>query len=244
MQMSVKTPPDMTFLILVKCAEMNERFPSSFVSDCVWQCLRLMDLPERANELIETVKRYYFAVGRENKVLPAQKVTQTTTDLLSELEERSRAERAKEAAKRLKEFHARLKKEPLPKHLNLKISEGIDDLPKRIKEKAVWLRVKPNALVVSCVRDCLLAMDDPKKAVVPLPTVVDYWTISHTKPRQPSPNGIDMWVLRSLEGVVRRRSGPVLDTIVRLTVAEQWDATLEQILREADVITDKREFKR
>ncbi len=90
---------------------------------------------------------------------------------------------------------------------------------------------------------CLLAMDDPKKAVAPPPTVVDYWTISHTKPRQPSPSGIDGWVLRSLEGVVRRRSGPVLDTIVRLTVAEQWDATLEQILREADVITEKREFK-
>ncbi len=244
MQMSVKTPPDMTFLILVKCAEMAERFPSSFVSDCVWQCLRLMNLPERANEPLEIVQRYYGAVGRENEILPASKRTKAVTDILQGLEAKSRAERAKEAAKRSKEFHARLKREPLPKHLHLKISEGDDDLPKRIKEKAAWLRVSPNALVVSCVRDCLLAMDDPKKAVVPSPTVVDYWTISHTKPRQPSPSGIDMWVLRSLEGVVRRRSGPVLDTIVRLTVAEQWDATLEQILREADVITDKREFKR
>jgi hypothetical protein len=243
MQMSIKTPPSMTYLILAKCAEMAERFPSSFVSECVWQCLRLMDLPERANERVSTVLRYYAAVGRENEILPPSKSTNSLDPLLQELDAKSRAKRAKEAAERLKAFHAKLKTEPLGKHLNLKISEGDDDLPKRIKEKAVWLRVKPNALVVSCVRDCLLAMGDPKKALVPPPTVVDYWTISHTKPRQPSPSGVDMWILRSLEGVVRRRGGPVLDTIVRLTVAEQWEATLEQILREADVITDKREFK-
>ena len=29
-----------------------------------------------------------------------------------------------------------------------------------------------------------------------------------------------------------------------MTVSEQWDVTLEQILREADVMTEKREFKR
>jgi hypothetical protein len=28
-----------------------------------------------------------------------------------------------------------------------------------------------------------------------------------------------------------------------LTLAEQWDVTLEQILRDADVMTEKREFK-
>jgi hypothetical protein len=47
-----------------------------------------------------------------------------------------------------------------------------------------------------------------------------------------------------LELIVRQRSGPILDTIVRLTLAEKWDASLEQILRDADVLSDQREFKR
>ncbi len=241
MQMSIKTPPELTLPILKKCAEMAERFPSSLVADCVWQCLRLMDSPNRANEVLRTVQRYYAAVGRENEIRPPE-ATDSLDPLLQELDAKSRAKRAKEAAERLKAFHAKLKDEPPSKHLHLKISEGDDDLPKRIKEKAVWLRMKPNALVVSCMRDCLSAMDDPKKAIVPLPIIVDYWTISHTKPRQ-EPLSDMWWVLRSLEGVVRRRGGPVLDTVVRLTVAEKWDATLEQILREADIITENREFK-
>jgi hypothetical protein len=201
-----------------------------------------MDVPNQADEPVRTVQRYYAAVGRENEIMPPE-ATNSLNPLLQELDARSRAQRAKEAAERSKAFHAKLKTEPPPKHLHLKISEGVDDLPKRIKAKAVWLRMKPNALVVSCVRDCLLAMDDPKKAIVPLPIVVDYWTISHTKPRR-EPVSDMWWVLRSLEGVVRRRGGPVLDTVVRLTVAEKWDATLEQILREADVITENWEFKR
>jgi hypothetical protein len=40
-----------------------------------------------------------------------------------------------------------------------------------------------------------------------------------------------------------RRSGPILDTIVRLALAEQWDVTLEQILRDADVISEDRQMK-
>jgi hypothetical protein len=50
-------------------------------------------------------------------------------------------------------------------------------------------------------------------------------------------------VMKNIDGTLRQRGGPILDTIVRLTLAEQWDVTLEQILRDADVMTEKREFK-
>jgi hypothetical protein len=51
-------------------------------------------------------------------------------------------------------------------------------------------------------------------------------------------------VMNSLEGVMRERSVPILDTIVRFALSERWDVSLEQILRDADVITEKREYKR
>ncbi len=50
-------------------------------------------------------------------------------------------------------------------------------------------------------------------------------------------------VLETFGGILRQRSGPILDTIIRLALAEKWDATLEQILRDADVITKDREMK-
>ena len=246
MQLSVKTPPEMTLRILEKCAEMDERFPSAFVSDCVWQCLRLMDLPTRAGELLDIVQRYYHAAGKEHAItLPSftSKTAYTATGLLSELQIENRRKRAGEATERLKVFRARLKKEPPSKHLHLKISEGMDDLPKRIKEKALWLRLSPNALVISCVRDCLLAMDDPEKVFDPPPIVVDFWTISHAKSRRKPADALKAMILKSAEGTLRQRSGPILDTVVRLALAEKWDATLEQILREADAITEDREVK-
>jgi hypothetical protein len=243
MQLSIKTPPELTLPILKKCAEMGERFPSSFATTCVWQCLKLMNLPRHGNEPLDIVERYYRAVGRENEILTRPEKKKEIDALLRELAEKDRAKRAKESRQRLAEFQTQLKKQPPSKHLHLKISEGIDELPKRIKEKAAWLRVSPNALVTACLRDCLQAMDDSKKAVVPPPIVVDFWTISHAKSRRRTTDAIEAMVMKNIDGTLRQRGGPILDTIVRLTLAEQWDVTLEQILRDADVMTEKREFK-
>jgi hypothetical protein len=242
MQLSIKTPPELTLPILEKCAVMAERFPSHFAAACVWQCLKVMDLPHRGTGPLEKIADYYRAMGRESEILLPSK--NEDVSIIRQLAEQDRAKRAKEAAKRRTEFQAGLKKEPPTKHLHLKISEGIDHLPQRIKDKATWLRVSPNALVVACLRDCLEAMSDPKKAVTPLPIIVDFWTISHVKLRRKSKDSIDSMVMKSLAGIVRERSVPILDTIVRLALAEQWDVSLEQVLREADVITEKREYKR
>ena len=51
-------------------------------------------------------------------------------------------------------------------------------------------------------------------------------------------------VPETYEAILRKRGGPILDSIVRLAGSEQWDASLEQILRDADVITKDREMKR
>jgi hypothetical protein len=244
MQLSIKTPPELTLPILTKCAEMAERHPSYFAMECAWQCLKIMDLPHRADERLDIVERYYLAVGRENEIWPSPKKTEPITPLLIELAKKDRAKRAKESGQRLKEFQAQLKKEPPTKHLHLKISEGIDNLPKRIKDKATWLRISPNALVTACLRNCVEAMDDPKKALVPPPIVVDFWAVSRVKSRRKPSDALDNMFMKSLEVMLKKRGGPILDTIVRLTVSEQWDVTLEQILREADVMTEKREFKR
>jgi hypothetical protein len=242
MQLSVKTPPELTLPILEKCAVMAERLPSHFATVCTHQCLKWMNLPHARFHPLEVVTKFYLAKGRELEILPRPK--EEDDSLIGQLAEQNRAKRAKEAAKRAVEFRAQIKKQPPTKHLHLKISEGIDELPKRIKEKAAWLRLSPNALVVACLRDCLAAMDDPKKAHVPPPVVVDFWAASHAKSRRKAKGAVDAMVLESLETIVRQRSGPILDTIVRLTLAEQWDATLEQILRDADVLSDRREFKR
>ena len=118
------------------------------------------------------------------------------------------------------------------------------ELPQRIKAKAKWLHVAANALIVACLRDCLDAMDDPKKALVsPPPVVVEFWTVSHAK-RRPKPKSVDeAMVLETYEEILRKRSGPIIDTIVRLALSEKWDASLEQILRDADVVTENREMK-
>jgi hypothetical protein len=242
MQLSVKTPPELTLPILEKCAVMAERMPSSFATTCAYQCLKWMNLPHARFHPLEVVTKFYLASGRELEILPRPK--EEDDSLIGQLAEQNRAKRAKEAARRAAEFRAQIKNHPPTKHLHLKISEGIDELPKRIKEKAAWLRLSPNALVVACLRDCLAAMDDPKKAHLPPPVVVDFWAASHAKARRKVKGAIDAMVLESLELIVRQRSGPILDTIVRLTLAERWDASLEQILREADVLSDRREFKR
>jgi hypothetical protein len=243
MQLSIKTPPELTLPILKKCAEMGERFPSSFASTCVWQCLKLMNLPRHRDEPMDIVERYYRAVGRENEIWPQPEKKNEMDALLRELAEKDRAKRAKESRKRLAEFQDQVKKQPPSKHLHLKISEGIDELPKRIKEKAAWLRISPNALVTACLRDCLEAMDDSKKANVPPHIVVDFWTVSNAKSRRRASGAIEAMVMKNIDGTLRLRGGPILDTIVQLTLAEQWDVTLEQILRDADVMTEKREFK-
>jgi hypothetical protein len=242
MQLSIKTPPELTLPILEKCAVLAELVPSSFANVCAWQCLKWMPHPHERFYPLDNVIRYYHASGRELEILPRSK--DEDDSLIRQLTDQNRAKRAKEAAKRRTEFRSQVKRQPPSKHLHLKISEGIDDLPKRIKEKATWLRISPNALVVACLRDCLAAMDDPKKALVPPPIVVDFWAVSHSKSRRKSTSVIDSMVMRSLEGVMRERSVPILDTIVRLALSEQWDVSLEQILRDADVITEKREYKR
>jgi hypothetical protein len=242
MQLSVKTPPELTLPILEKCAILAERPPSQFATACTHQCLKWMNLPHARFYPLDLVTKFYLAMGRELEILPRPK--EEDDSLIGQLAERNRAKRAKEAAHRMTEFRAQIKKHPPTKHLHLKISEGIDELPTRIKEKAAWLRVSPNALVVACLRDCLAAMNDPKKAHVPPPVVVDFWAASHAKARRKAKGAMDAMVQESLESIVRQRSGPILDTIVRLTLAEKWDASLEQILRDADVLSDQREFKR
>ncbi len=242
MQLSIKTPPDLTLPILKKCAVLAEPYPSNFTMACTSQCLKAMDTPHDRFRILEIVEKFYRASGRENEMLPHSEKAHDS--LIQEIAEKDRAKRAKEAARRLAEFHARLKKQPPAKHLHLKISEGIDNLPQRIREKALWLRISPNALVTACLRDCLTAMDDPRKASLPSPIVIDFWAISHTKSGRKTAGAVDAMVMKTIGGTLRQRSGPILDTIVRLTLAGQWDVTLEQILREADVMTEKREFKR
>jgi hypothetical protein len=244
MQLSIKTPPELTLPTLEKCAELAERFPSHFVTDCVWQCLKWMDLPHHADRPLDMVDRYYHALGRENEIRSQPDKKAGFDVLLQKLAEKDRARRAREAAQRRTEFRAGLKRQPLSKHLHLKISEGLDHLPKRIKEKSVWLRLSPNALVVACLRDCLAAMDDSKKAVVPLPIVIDFWTVSHAKLRRKATNVFERGMMHSYEKMLRERGGPILDTIVRLALAEKWETSLKQILRDADVLPRERSSKR
>jgi hypothetical protein len=158
--------------------------------------------------------------------------------IVQRITDQDKRKRAKEAAARLAEFRKQIKKKPVPKHLHLKISQGMGELPQRIKAKAEWLRMAPNALVMACLRDCLDAMDDPKKALAPPPIVVNFWAVSHAKRRPAPAGGAEAMVLETYEEILRKRSGPILDTIVRLALSEQWDASLEQILSDADVITN------
>jgi hypothetical protein len=110
------------------------------------------------------------------------------------------------------------------------------DLPQQIKAKADWLRITPNALVVACLRDGLEAMDDSLTAICPPPIVVQFWSVSHAKSRRKAISAADAMVLETIESMLRKRNGPILDTIVRHALSDQWDVTLKQILREADAL--------
>ncbi len=236
MQISVKTPPELTVPILEKCAVLKWPYPSSIAQDCTFQCIQWMDRPHSPFRPLDFVERYFYAMGREEELFPP--TPKPSDDLLRPLEKKYQAERAEEAAKRLAEFHEQTKKQPPPKHLQLKISEGMISLPKRIREKAAWLQIKPNALVVACLRDCLAAMDDPKKAWVPPPIVVDFWTVSKAHLRAKPKDALGAMVLKMQEGMFRSRSGPLLDTLIRYALKEEWQTPLEQILRDAGVFPE------
>ncbi len=70
MQISIKTPPELTLPILEKCAELAERQLSSLAGECAWQCLKAMDAPHHRFHTLEIVEKYYHASGRENEILP------------------------------------------------------------------------------------------------------------------------------------------------------------------------------
>ncbi len=182
MQISVKTPPELSLPLLEKCAASGEDSPSHFMQDCVWQCVRYMESPHLPFHPLGMVEKYYRALGREDELLTGP--TKKKDELLDRLADEDRKKRARESAHRLAEFY-RLTKTP-PKHLHLKLSQGMGELPQRVKAKANWLRMTPNSLIVACLRDCLEAMDDPSKALVPPPIVVEFWT--HL-PRKVSPQG-------------------------------------------------------
>jgi hypothetical protein len=236
-QLSIKTPPEMTLPVLEKCAVLNYPAPSVFASECTFQCLNWMETPHRSFQPLPVVERYYHAIGRENKIhlRPRKK----PDALMMRLAEENRERRVKDAARRLAEY-AQAKKRTRSKHLHLKISPGSTDLTGRIKEKASWLRLSPNALVTSCLRDCMAAMNDPRKAILPPPVVVDFWTASHAKQRPKATSTVESMMLESYEKMLRERSGPILDTIVRLALSEKWDASLKQLLHEAGVLPHSR----
>ena len=231
MQLSIKTPPHLTRPLLEKCAVFGEETPSSLASDCTWQCVKWMDLPHAPFHPLNVVQRYYHALGREDEfLLPSKKGDAVMERLTAE----SRKKRAHEAAERLKKRKALFKKQAPPKHLHLKISQGMNDLPQRIKLKAEWLRITANAFVIGCVEGCLEAMDDPMKAFAPPPIVVEFWSVSQAKLRpDPASNALEGMIQESYAEALRERSGPILDTIIRFALCEQWDVTLKQILEDA-----------
>jgi hypothetical protein len=237
MQLSIKTSPELTRPLLEKCAVFAEKAPSNLVCDLAWQCLKSMDMPHYPFHPFERVQRYYWLSGREAELLVRKE--QKQDELMERLTLQNRQKRTAEAAVRLKAFKALLKKQPLPKHLHLKISQGMSDLPQRIKAKAEWLSITPNALVMACVRDGLEAMDDLAKAIVPPPIVVQFWSASHAKLRRKPANVTDAMIMKNLDETLRQRGGPILDTIVRLALSEQWNATLREILRDADALTNE-----
>jgi hypothetical protein len=236
MQLSIKTPPDLTVRLLEKCSVLGERFPSSFAMTCAWQCLREMNSSRPEFRPLEIVDRYYYAAGREIEIHFDR---QEHDEFLREMAEKSQARRTEKTARRLEEFHAELERQPPPRHLHLKISQGIDNLPARIKEKALWLRISPNALVISCLRYCLDAMDDPETALGPPGIVQRFWVVSHTKSRRKAKDAIDGMMMRKVDEMLRQRTGPIIDTVVRFSLCEEWDTPLWQILRDADVLSDE-----
>jgi len=139
MQLSIKTPHELTLPLLEKCAVLAERAPSHVTGILVWQCLKWMDMPHRPFQPLELVRHYYGVSGREMELLSREDKAQDI--LMERLIVQNREKRAAEAASRLADFKDSLKREPPPKHLHIKISQGTDDLPQRIKAKAAWLRI-------------------------------------------------------------------------------------------------------
>jgi hypothetical protein len=233
MQLSVKTPPLMSLGLLQKLAEINHPIPSAFASDCVLQCLLAMKHPPQDFIPLPVVQNYYYAVGREHEILPH--LLTKKSSILLQVEAESRAMRAKEAAQRLRKFLMRYGKELPPKHVHLKIS---GELPVQIKEKAIWLGLRPNAFVVNCLWDCLLALSDPKKALLPPKTVVDFWTVSKAHLSPSVNSGLDAMVFHTQERMVRDRSVQIMDMVVRYVLKNEWETPLQTILRDAGLPVD------
>jgi hypothetical protein len=238
MQLSIKTPPELTLPLLEKCAVLAERAPSHVTCLLAWQCLKWMDMPHRPFQPLELIRHYYGVSGREMELLSREEKAQDI--LMERLIVQNREKRAAQAASRLADFKASLKREPPPKHLHIKISQGTDDLPQRIKAKAAWLRITPNALVVACLRDGLEAMDDPTKALLPPPIVDQFWSASHAKHRRKPTDVIDAMIMKNLDEALRQRGDPILDTVIRLALSNRWDATLREILCDADALSSER----
>jgi hypothetical protein len=234
MQLSIKIPPELALPLLERCAVFGEKIPSRLVTDLTWQCLKWMDMPFTPFYPLDLVQRYYRGCGREHELLIH---TKEKDEVIERLMEKDRSKRLAAAGESLKQFWTSLNKQ-LPKQLHLKISQGMNNLPQRIKAKAEWLRVTPNALVVACLRDGLDAMDDPMKAMSPPSIVTQFWSVSHAKSRRKASNASEAMVSETIENILRSRSGPIVDTIVRCALFEEWDVTLREILREADALSD------
>jgi hypothetical protein len=232
MQLSVKTPRDLSLPFLEKLAEIKHPIPSAYAADCVFHCIQAMKTPYRDFNPLPIVADYYFLTGREHKLRPESKDTHPA---LRELEAKSRAQRAKESSERLRKFREQTTKSTSPPHVHLKIS---GDLPEEIKEKAAWLGLRSNAFVVKCLRDCLAAMDDPLKAIVPLPIIVEFWTISKAHLRAAPASSIDAMVFHTQERMVRERKIQIMDTVVRYVINGEWQTPLQTILRDAGLPVD------
>jgi hypothetical protein len=236
MQLSIKIPSDLTLPLLEKCAVLGEEVPSRVVADLALQCVKWMDTPHREFRPLKMVRRFYIETGRQDELGPRKKAP-------DELVERYLAEdeacRFVSATEQLKKFRASLKRKPAPKQLHLKISQGMGELPQRIKAKADWLRMTPNAFVVACLRHGLEAMDSPAKALVPPPIVFEFWSVSHAESHRKVASAADAMVMETLEPILRKRSGPILDTVVRYALREKWDVTLREIMRDADALSDE-----
>jgi len=242
MQISVKTPPELTLRVMEKCALLNREYPSGFAFSSAWQCIIGMNHPHSSFHPLHLVSDYYYKVGREMELQPPSKRKPEPDNIMAQLADQDRAKRAAEAAERLEEFRAQWKTQTPPKHLHLKISDGGIDLVNLIRHKADWLRLKPNAFVVACLRDCLDAMDDPQKALRPPPIVVDYWTVSKAHLGPKAKDVIEKMVWGSQERMIRDRSGPILDTLIRFALKEEWETPLKQILSDAGVFPEEGEM--
>jgi hypothetical protein len=243
MQLSIKPPPEFTVPILEKCTAFKTMNPSAFAMDCVIYCLHWMnDHPHRKRKVAYgIVEKYYYALGREHELssFPVEK----ESPFVRQLAEQDRQQRFKEANRRLEALRVQFQRQIPAKHLHIKISGGFRDLPTLIKDKCIWLRMTPNAFVVACLRDCLAIMNDSRKALESPAIAVDFWIISHVKEKHKTKNVYETMAMSSIKEILMSRSGPILDTIVRHAISEEWDVPLKKILLEADSLTEEGGFK-